>query len=346
MADRTNQRKLEHLDIIASDREVDRGRRHFDAIHLTHRALPELDLAAIDPSLEILGRRLSFPLLISSMTGGDDELLRRVNRHLALAAEATGVAMGVGSQRVMFTHPAARASFALREFAPKTLLFANLGAVQLNYGFDETQCRTAIEVLGADALYLHLNPLQEAIQPEGNTKFAGLAARLGALVSRLPVPVVLKEVGSGLSRTDAELALTQGIRYLDVAGAGGTSWSRIEAHRAGGLEALTPGVVFQDWGLPTPLALRQLAPLRDQATLFASGGLRHGLDMVKAVILGAHLCGLAAPFLAPARESPEAVIAVIEQLRRHFVTAMFLLGMPDLQALRFNDSLIVYEGSP
>lgn len=347
MADPTNSRKVEHIRIIRGDRGTDRRMFYFDEVRLQHRALPELDLAEVDPSTEFLGKRLSFPLLISSMTGGDHALVRRINRSLALAAEAEQVALGVGSQRVMFTNPKARASFELRKFAPTTLLFANLGAVQLNYGFGLVECREAVKAVGADALYLHLNPLQEAVQPEGDTNFAGLGAKIGAVAKGLKVPVILKEVGAGLSRPDAELALRHGVKILDVAGSGGTSWSRIEYHRASrgpGHSAPPPselGLVFQDWGIPTPEALRELAPLRKRgATLIASGGIRSGLDLAKAVILGASLGGLAQPFLQPAMHSPEAVRAVIRRLRREFLTAMFLLGVARVKTLKANESLL------
>ena len=344
MTDPVNLRKLEHLRIIAADRDSDRQKSYFDALHLTHRALPELDLATVDPSVVVLGKRLSFPLLISSMTGGNDETLRRINHNLAAAAEATGVAMAVGSQRVMFSQPAARASFALRQHAPTALLFANLGAVQLNYGFGLDECRAAVAAVGADALYLHLNPLQEAVQPEGDTNFAGLAARLGDVAQGLGVPVVLKEVGAGLSPRDVALVLGRGIRHVDVAGTGGTSWSRIEAQRAGQPPGGSDlGLRFQDWGTPTALALVRLRPYRDQLTVFASGGVRHGLDMAKAVVLGATLCGIAQPFLAPAQESVAAVVRLIEQLRREFVTAMFLVGAGSISALQYQDNLIDYQ---
>ncbi len=327
MGDTTNSRKAEGIDIIRADPETDRRQRGFDAFRLAHRALPELDLAEVDTSTSFLGKRLSFPLLISPMTGGHGERLVLLNRRLAAAAEAEGVAMGVGSQRVMFTHPASRASFDLREAAPHALLFANLGAVQLNYGFGAEQARAAVDVLRADALCLHLNPLQEVIQPEGNTNFSGLAARIGGTAAQLDVPVIVKEVGSGLSAADAERLLEQGIRHVDVAGAGGTSWSRIEQRRAeqAGIKGRT-GYVFQDWGWPTPLALQALAPLRGRLTLIASGGLRSGVDMAKAMVLGASLCGLAAPFLHAALESDRAVEDLIRQLRNEFRAAMFLTG--------------------
>jgi isopentenyl-diphosphate delta-isomerase len=337
----TNNRKLQHIRIVQSDLGVDRRKLYFDGVLLRHRALPEINLADVDPSVEFLGKRLSFPLMITSMTGGDHEILRRVNRNLARAAEATGVAMAVGSQRVMFSNPSARDSFELREVAPTTVLCANLGAVQLNYGFGIQECRRAVEVLAADALCLHLNPLQEAVQPEGDTNFAGLAEKIGLVARELEVPVILKEVGSGMSAPDVELALRAGIRIVDVAGAGGTSWSRVEHHRRRDSAAEGLGLVFQDWGIPTPLALWLLRPYRDRLQLIASGGIRTGLDMAKAIVLGASLCGMASPFLEPALESAERVIKKIERLKREFVTAMFLLGVAKVAEMRGNDSLLL-----
>jgi isopentenyl-diphosphate delta-isomerase len=340
MRDPTNERKIEHIRIIDSDAEVDRRRHYFDEFRLRHRALPEVNLRDIDPSLTFMEKRLSFPLLISSMTGGDHQLVRTINRNLAQAAEKAGVAMGVGSQRVMFINEPARSSFALREFAPRALLFANLGAVQLNYGFTIETCQAAVDVLGADALYFHLNPLQEAVQPEGDTNFSGVAWKIKSVANALPVPLILKEVGAGISPADVEMFRGTRLRYVDVAGTGGTSWSRIEHHRREeGKDGL--GILFQDWGIPTPLALQLLKPYRDEFTLIASGGIRTGIDMVKAVILGARLCGLAAPFLKPATESPEAVVAVIERLRREFVTAMFLMGIYEFDSLFGNEDLIL-----
>ncbi len=322
----TSQRKLDHIR-VASRPEADRNRRHFDRLRLQHRALPELDRAEIDPGIEFMGRKLAFPLLISSMTGGAQAELKAINRNLARAAEAAGVGLGVGSQRVMFQDRAARASFELRRYAPGTLLLANLGAVQLNHGFTIDHCREAVQVLAADGLYLHLNPLQEAVQPEGEPRFAGLAQKIGDVAAALDRPVIVKEVGCGISRPDAELLVRHGIRYLDVAGAGGTSWGTIEHLRQPRRRAGDLPFAFDDWGGPTPDLLLDLAPLRPGVTLIGSGGLRSGVDMAKAMILGASLCGLARPFLAPARESADAVLRLIAQLKQEFVTTLFLLGV-------------------
>ncbi|WP_299179191.1 type 2 isopentenyl-diphosphate Delta-isomerase [uncultured Neptuniibacter sp.] len=341
MSDQTNDRKLEHIRAIEKDPHTDRSGRYFDRIHLTHRALPEIALSEIDSSCQFLGYELSFPLLISSMTGGDHQLIKKINRNLAIAAQQTGVAMAVGSQRVMFTTPEARESFELRKYAPDVPLISNLGAVQLNYGVDSDLAQTAIDCLDADAIYLHLNPLQEAVQPEGDTDFSGLGAKIKKLTESLDVPVLLKEVGSGLSAADIELGRDAGISIFDVAGTGGTSWSRIEHHRRADGSDL--GIKFQDWGIPTPIALKLAAPYLGTATIVASGGLRDGIDMVKSVILGASLCGMAAPLLQPAMESAEAVVVEIEKIKTEFRTAMFLLGVPDIASLFNNRSLILEE---
>jgi len=336
-----NRRKREHVRIALEDETVDRRGGYFDRIRLFHRALPEVDLPKVDPSVEFLGKRLSFPLMIASMTGGADEELARINRNLAEAAEAEKVALAVGSQRVRLADEAARASFELRRYAPTVPLLANLGAVQLNRGVSVADCRRLVEEIGADALCLHLNPLQEALQPEGDTDFAGLADRIAEVVAGLDRPVIVKEVGTGLSPKDAELLFAAGVRWMDVAGSGGTSWSRIEGLRS---EDAACAERFSDWGIPTPTALRLLAPFRKRGVrLIASGGLRSGIDMAKATVLGAELCGAALPFLAPAQESAEAVRAEIRRFRREFTIALFLLGAERADEIRGNEELICHE---
>ncbi len=339
MSEQTNNRKLEHINIIQNDAEVDRQGHFFDAIKLQHRALPELNLQDIDASVEVMGKRLSFPLLISSMTGGDDALVRHVNRRLAEAAQITGVALGLGSQRIMLESPPAASAFMLREQAPDALLFANLGAVQLNCGVSIAQVDDMVKQTQADGLFLHLNALQEAVQPEGDTNFQGLAQRIGELQSALSVPVILKEVGAGLSVSDIQLGIAQGIGWFDVAGRGGTSWSRIEQHRR--KDATTVGFTLQDWGIPTPRALMDAKPFMDKANFIASGGLRNGLDLVKSVILGAKMGGIARPLLAPAMDSTEAVVQAIEAIQAEFATVMFLLSAATVDDLRHNPSLLL-----
>lgn len=339
--DSTNDRKIEHINIIQRDVHVERGGSYFDRIQLMHRALPGIALEDVDTRCQFLGRELSFPLLISSMTGGDHQLIRTINQNLAKAAQQCKVAMAVGSQRVMFTNPKARESFELRTFAPDVPLIGNIGAVQLNKGFDAQMCQQTVDVLDADGLYLHLNPLQEAIQPEGDTDFRSLDAKIRSVVSQLKVPVLLKEVGSGLSPMDVEQGLDCGVSYFDVAGRGGTSWSRIEHHR-NHTDGDELGICFQDWGLDTVSALKMLKPYAERATFISSGGVRNGIDMVKSVILGASVCGVAAPLLKPAMHSSEAVVQEIERLRKEFTTAMFLLGTKEIKCL-LNNSALMYE---
>ncbi|HBR95936.1 MAG TPA: type 2 isopentenyl-diphosphate Delta-isomerase [Gammaproteobacteria bacterium] len=336
----TNDRKLEHIVAIERDSATDRSGRYFDDVHLVHRALPEIALTDVDTSCEFLGKTLSFPMLISSMTGGDHAIIKTINHNLAQAAQQTRVAMAVGSQRVMFTAPESHASFDLRKFAPDAPLISNIGAVQLNCGLSAPDLQQAIDILQADGLYLHLNPLQEAVQPEGDTDFSNLVEKIAELQRSLDVPVLLKEVGAGLSARDIELGLSAGVQYFDVAGRGGTSWSRIEYLRSRNNDI---GLRFQDWGIPTPIALRQAQPYLDRAHIIASGGLRDGLDMVKSVILGAFLCGIAAPLLKPAMESVDAVVAVIEKIQQEFKTAMFLLGVGRVADLHNNDTLLLNE---
>lgn len=331
------QRKQDHIDAVLNDPDVERRQSDFDRLRLLHRALPELDFALLDTTTTFLGKPLALPFMIASMTGGAADNLADINRHLALAAEACGVAMAVGSQRAMILDKAASRSFQLRQYAPTVPLIANLGAVQLNDGFGMDEARRAVETLEADALYLHLNPLQELIQPEGDTNFSGLADKIARLAEELHVPVILKEVGSGLSPADIELGLQAGITLFDVAGRGGTSWSRIEAHRA----ANPLGFTFQDWGLTTLESLRLVAPYQGRAQFIASGGIRNGIDMVKAVIMGARLCGVAAPLLAPAMQSDRAVIAAIEQFKQEFATAQFLLGQACADDLFLNEALLL-----
>jgi isopentenyl-diphosphate delta-isomerase len=209
-------------------------------------------------------------------------------------------------------------------------LLANLGVVQLNYGLGVGDCRAAVEMIGADALILHLNPLQEAIQPEGQRNFARLLPRIGEMVRALPVPVVVKEIGCGISGATARQLAEQGVRIVDTAGVGGTSWARIEAQRAGDLDL---GEIFAGWGIPTPLSIQQVAAV-DGLTVIGSGGLRNGLDVAKALALGADLAGMAFPFLQPATESAEKVAARIEKTVLELKICMFCLGVKSLAELR------------
>lgn len=321
-------RKAEHID-LALDPGTQGDRAWFDDWVFEHRALPEIDLAEIDTSVEFLGRRLEAPLLVSCMTGGTG-VANRINTHLAEAAERRRVAVGVGSQRRALEDSSQAGSFQVREAAPTVPLLANLGAVQLNYGFGLAECRAAVAMIEADALVFHLNVLQEAIQPEGQTNFAGLLHKLGAVAAELEVPVIAKEVGCGLSTATARALAGAGIRILDTAGLGGTSWARIEARRAGDLPL---GELFADWGIPTPESIRQVASVPG-VTVIGSGGLRHGLDVAKALALGADLAGMAHPFLEPATESADRVVERIDRIVHELRVAMLCVGARTVADLR------------
>ncbi|MBT9544345.1 MAG: type 2 isopentenyl-diphosphate Delta-isomerase [Candidatus Sericytochromatia bacterium] len=328
-----SQRKLDHIALALGSRSQFTQPTGFEQLHFVHQGLPEVSLEEIDLSCEFLGKKLAAPLLIASMTGGPIQG-GRINHYLAQAAQNTGIGMGVGSQRIMFLDPASHASFDLRKYAPDILLLANLGAVQLNFGFDENHCRQAVEMIGADALYLHLNPLQEAIQPEGDTHFKDLWPKIAHLVQVLTFPLLLKECGCGLSGELAKKAAEVGIAALEVSGAGGTSWALIESQRSTDPLRRQLGETFANWGIPTPLSLqfcRQAAP---KMPLIASGGIRSGLDAAKALAMGAQMVSVAHPFLQAATESPEALSARIQLFLMELRVAMFCVGAKNLDELR------------
>jgi isopentenyl-diphosphate delta-isomerase len=321
-------RKAEHIR-LALDRDSQLGGSYFEEYTLEHVALPEFDLAEVDTTVEFLGKKLRAPLLVSCMTGGT-EAATRINRNLAIGAERCGVALGVGSQRKALEDPAQAASFQVRPLAPTIPLLANLGAVQLNYGYGVRECRAAVDMIQADALVLHLNALQEAIQPEGQANFGRLLPKIGEVARGLGVPVVAKEIGCGLSFEVGRKLLSVGVHILDTAGVGGTSWARIEGRRAAEADL---GEIFADWGIPTPESIRQLRRLNG-VTIIGSGGIRSGLDAAKAIALGADLVGVAQPFLEAAVESADAVVRRIERIVRELRIAMFCAGARSVVELK------------
>ena len=245
-----NQRKADHIKINLEQDVRSALTTGLENYHFTHEALPELDLERVDTSLSLFGKRLAAPILISSMTGGTDEA-ETINLRLAEAAQEAGIAMGVGSQRVAIEHPEQAKTFQVRRVAPDILLFANLGAVQLNYGYGLDQCRRAVDMIHADALIFHFNPLQEAVQDAGDTNFAGLAKKIEEVCKKIEVPVIAKEVGWGISERTAKLFADCGVSAIDVAGAGGTSWSQVEMHRAPDEFTRQLAATFVGWGIPT-----------------------------------------------------------------------------------------------
>ncbi len=321
-------RKAEHIQ-LALERRMQLEANYFDAYQFDHAALPEIDFDDVDVSVEFLGHRLAAPLLISSMTGGT-AAAALINRNLATGAERSGIAVGIGSQRKALEDPSKADSFRVREVAPSVPLLANLGAVQLNYGLGLAACRQVVEMIGADALILHLNPLQEAIQPEGQRNFASLLPKIGEIVRGMSVPVIIKEIGCGISAATARALAGQGIRIVDTAGVGGTSWARIEAARAGDTEI---GEAFAGWGIPTPLSIQEVRSV-EGLTVIASGGIRNGIDVAKALALGADLAGMAFPFLQAATESPEKVVAKVQRIVQELKICMFCLGAKTIAELR------------
>ena len=329
----TQRRKKEHLELcLEPPSAASPAATGLDRYAFVHNALPEIDIDEIDLGANFLGKRLNAPLLISSMTGGFD-LARKVNRNLAAAAQKLGLAMGVGSQRVAIEEPGAADSFKVRDLAPDILLLGNLGAVQLNYGYGIEQCRKAVAMIDADGLILHLNVLQEAVQPEGNRNFKGLARRIAQICRYLEVPVVAKEVGFGIS-VDAALRLKQaGVKAIDVAGRGGTSWYAVEAKRSA-QKGKPLEQTFADWGIPTEEALVQVRSAVPDIELVASGGIRNGLDVAKSIALGANVAAIGQPLLAPALESADKVVQSLLKVIHEIKVAMLCVGAGDIAALR------------
>jgi isopentenyl-diphosphate delta-isomerase len=334
-----DQRKADHIRINLEEQvSFPTLTTGLERYRFVHQALPELNLGAIDTQTTVFGKRLAAPVLVSSMTGGTAEA-QRINRNLAEAAQAQRLAMGLGSQRAGLERDATRATFRVRDVAPDILLFANLGAVQLNYGYGVDECRRALEMIEADALILHLNPLQEAVQAEGDVNWHGLLAKIEQICRALPVPVIAKEVGWGVSEQTARLLINAGVSAIDVAGAGGTSWSQVEMHRAPTERLRRLAGAFADWGIPTVESLLAVRRIRKELhrpdlPIFASGGIRSGQEIAKCVALGAALGGLASPFLKRAAESAEAVNEEMELLVAELRIAMFCSGAGDLIALQ------------
>ncbi|MFN2127995.1 MAG: type 2 isopentenyl-diphosphate Delta-isomerase [Anaerolineales bacterium] len=297
-----------------------------------HRALPEIDLGEVDTSLSFFNKELSAPVLISSMTGGTSEAAD-INRKLAIAAQEARIAMGVGSQRVAIENHNQVKTFSIRKYAPDILLFANLGAVQLNYGYGPDECKRAVEMIDADALVLHLNALQEALQPEGDTNFRNLYTKIEEICKKLAKPVVVKEVGWGFSSQDAKLLMNAGVSAIDVAGAGGTSWSQVEMYRAEDDRQAQIASSFVNWGIPTSNAIRNVRNVSVDMPLIASGGIRNGVDIAKCIALGANLCGLASPLLKAAQVSAENTFDTIEIIMAEIRISMFSSGVKNLSGL-------------
>jgi isopentenyl-diphosphate Delta-isomerase len=338
-----DRRKADHIRInLEENVQFPTLTNGFERYRLVHQALPELDLEAIDTCTELLGKELNLPFLISSMTGGT-AAARVINRNLAVGAQARGIAMGLGSQRTGIEQPETAETFAVRDVAPDALLFANLGAIQLNYRYGVEQCRRAVEMIEADALILHLNPLQEAVQADGDWNWSGLLGKIDQVVREVGVPVIAKEVGWGISEATARRLKEVGVAVIDVAGSGGTSWTEVEYHRATSDSLRRLARAFADWGIPTAESLLQAQKGAPGVPLIASGGMRTGIEAAKALALGATLVGVASSFLKAAAAGPEEVIGTIDQLAAELRVAMFCAGAGTLAALREPERLMKVE---
>jgi isopentenyl-diphosphate delta-isomerase len=329
----TSARKDDHIRINL-EQDVQSGLSSgLERYHFIHNALPEIDIEKIDLSTTFLGKRLSCPILISSMTGGHEKA-GAINTSLAEAAQEKGLAMGLGSQRAALEDPSTAWTFQVRQVAPDILLFANLGAVQLNYGLTVDHCQKAVDMIEADALILHLNPLQEALQPEGDTNFSGLLDKIEHVCRKLPVPIVAKEVGWGIAPAVAKKLISAGVTAIDVAGAGGTSWSQVEMHRTQDETHARLASAFVRWGIPTAEVVFSVREALPDIPLIASGGLGGGIDAAKSIALGADLTGMASPFLQPAVQSTQHVIQSIERIMKELRTCMFATGSANITDLR------------
>jgi isopentenyl-diphosphate delta-isomerase len=327
-----DQRKADHIKINL-EKDVRSGlTTGLEKYRFLHEALPELDLEQVDTSLSLFGKKLAAPILISSMTGGTADA-ESINLRLAEAAQEVKIAMGVGSQRAAIENPDQAKTFQVRRVAPDILLFANLGAVQLNYGYGIDQCRQAVDMIGADALILHLNPLQEAVQDAGDTNFAGLAKKIEEVCKKLEVPVIAKEVGWGISERSARLLADCGVSAIDVAGAGGTSWSQVEMYRAPDEFTRELAATFVGWGIPTAESILNVTKAAPEITVFASGGIKDGLDIAKCIALGATLGGMAGQFLKTAAISTRSVVKMMELTKRQIQVTMFAAGAKEMGEL-------------
>ena len=322
-------RKNDHLVLAGSSFSQMNSSNGLDSIRFEPAVLPELSFSEIESRVQFLNKPLAFPFLISSMSGGVREA-DKINKTLAEAAEDCQVALGLGSMRIALEQKSARSSFNLRSIAPTIPILANIGGTQLVQRNGISDALRCIELAEADGIYVHLNVLQELLQPGGDTDWRGVSAAIKELVSKSPVPVFVKEVGHGISASSAQILSDLGISWIDVAGTGGTSWSQIEHTRsgAGGTSA------FAEWGVKTREAIEAIRGNGNSCKLVGSGGLRNGLDVAKVIRIGADIGAAAQPFLEPARTSVDKTIQVIKSWEKELKIAMFCTGSKNLTELK------------
>ncbi len=327
------QRKSDHIQINLQ-KDVQSGRKSgLDSYRFVHNSLPEMNFLDVKCDCSFLGFNLNLPVIISSMTGGTSDS-KKINQILAATAEKFGLAMGLGSMRIALENPERLETFKIRKEAPHILLFANLGAVQLNYGYTIEHCRRAVEEVEANGLILHLNCLQEALQPEGNTNFSGLLGKIEKICRSLSVPVIVKEIGWGLSESVAKKLINAGVAGLDTAGAGGTSWSEVEKYRAVDNVQSQTAAIFKDWGIPLVESLTTIRNEFPKIPLIASGGIKTGLDIAKCMAMGADLCGIAGGYIKAAASSLEDTYQFTEIIKRQLMVTMFAAGVKNINELK------------
>lgn len=341
MTNEITNRKSEHIKLCLTDQVLGEGiTTGMESVRLVHNALPELDFDSISLATSFLEHKLKAPFFISSMTGGAQQA-SEINRNLAQAAEHNGWAFALGSTRALVEDKSYRSTFQLRKYAPTIPIIANLGAVQLNYGFGVEQCKEIIHETGANALVLHMNAIQEVIQTGGDTNFSYLLSKIEHLCNSLKIPVGVKEVGWGIDGATALRLRNAGISFIDVAGAGGTSWSQVEKLRSQDPVRKAAAEAFVDWGISTVESLISVRDKISDAPVFASGGMKTGVDAAKAIALGADAVGFARSILREATTSPEQVIEIMNTRELELKMAMFGLGTGTIADLKKTDRVIV-----
>ncbi|WP_394604377.1 type 2 isopentenyl-diphosphate Delta-isomerase [Fictibacillus sp. UD] len=339
--DLTEKRKTEHIHIsLNEDVEGKNITTGLEEYRFVPNALPELSFDEISLSAAFIDKKLRTPFLISSMTGGT-ETAYKINRNLAMAAQEKGWAIGLGSMRAAVENEDLGFTFQIRKWAPDVPIIANIGAVQLNYDFGLAQCKKAVEMAEADFLVLHLNTLQEVFQPEGDTNFSNLLSKIEKISRSLHVPVGVKEVGMGIDQETAERLISAGVQFIDVAGAGGTSWIQVESFRSKDDIRKEAATAFLDWGIPTAESIVAVRNENKNIPLVASGGLKHGVDAAKSIALGANLAGFGRLLLHSAVEKdPDALLVQLERIQFEFRAAMFGIGAVSIEELAKTKRLV------
>ncbi len=334
MEEGINKRKTEHIrHCLTGNVEGVNKSTGLEGISFIHNALPEINFDDINLAASFLGKQLKAPFLVSSMTGGS-ELATKINQNLAIGAEEKGWAVGLGSTRAFLESDAHKDSFLIRKQAPTVPLIANIGAVQLNYGYGAEDCQRIVDLTGADSIYLHLNPLQEAVQDEGDLNFENLLSKIEKVCKALDVPVGVKEVGFGIDGTIAKKLYDAGITYIDVAGAGGTSWSQVEKLRSKDPLKKAAAEAFNNWGIPTKDCIVSVRDTLPDVPIVSSGGMKTGVDAAKALTIGADVVGFARKLLQAATESDEAVIQTMDQIELELKMTMLGVGAKTITDLK------------